>query len=182
MIARRSFQTEKVAFEDFNCEIATPPSRSQEKIKSPTSAMSPSQTAEHFGLTSLPKGTVSCRGEPIFEDATSPDSSKKSAGENKNEQHIKWKGEDPKDAQERQQRKDSAQEIIAKEEEVGKRNMMERLKDIVEQKGDSENKQHHETLAISFLSATRFKRHVPNGWEEELLAMFVEENKSPVQG
>lgn len=45
---------------------------------------------------------------------------------------MKWKGEDAKEEQERKERKDSAQEAIAKEEEAGKKNMMERLKDIVE--------------------------------------------------
>lgn len=47
-------------------------------------------------------------------------------------QHVKWKGGDAKEEQERKERKDSAQGVIDKEEEVGKRNMMERLKDIVE--------------------------------------------------
>lgn len=47
-------------------------------------------------------------------------------------QHVKWKGEGVKEEQERKERKDSAKGVIDKEEEVGKRNMMERLRDIVE--------------------------------------------------
>ncbi|TID22466.1 Myosin-2 [Venturia nashicola] len=141
MIARRSFQAEQVAIEHIDREITISPSTSQDKTKSSTTTQSPPPPSQvpnnHTNSTSPPRGRAPCRGEQGFEEPSSSISPTQKAGGgsgsgNVDGQHVKWKGEGAKEAQERRERKDSAQEIIAKEEEVGKRNMMERLKDIVE--------------------------------------------------